>query len=139
MNEVQGTEELVRPKKKLNLTYVVGIVIILGFIAFAIPEFTKSMTPYLTSFKEVRTKHAGETVQVKGELIKNEITYDNNTMVFYIKDDTGDRLQCRFDGQRPGNLDQAPWIVVIGQYKDGVFYADRLNCKCPDKYEGQNK
>lgn len=125
----------------MNRTYIVGIVVILAFVAFAIPEFTKSVTPYVTDFNEVRTRHAGETIQVKGELIKDQITYDNNTMVFFIKDETGDKLQCLFNGSRPGNLDQAPWIVVVGSYDKGkaAFEANNLICKCPDKYEGQQK
>jgi cytochrome c-type biogenesis protein CcmE len=136
MSEVSTTEAPVR--KKRNNTYIIGVVVILGFVALAIPGLMSSMTKYVENIPEVSTKYAGQTIQVRGELIKDQITYDQSgAMVFFIKDEAGNKLKCRYSGTRPGNLDQAPWVVVQGAYENGIFQTKNLIVKCPDKYEGE--
>ncbi len=108
---------------------------ILGFLVFGLFSCRKSLTPYV-GFAEARA--SGKVVQVKGQLVEKQTSYDasSETFGFYLDDEKGERMKVLYKGVRPGNFDQATSIVAIGAYDGGVFRADQLLVKCPSKYQG---
>ncbi|MDO8589006.1 MAG: cytochrome c maturation protein CcmE [Armatimonadota bacterium] len=114
---------------------LIGALLIIGFLAIGAMGWVKSLTPYVSI---AEAKKSPTTVQAKGALLKDTISFDKEgALNFYIRDDsTGERLKVAYDGAKPGNLEQASHVVAVGTYHDGAFRADRLIVKCPSKYQG---
>ncbi|RMH95516.1 MAG: cytochrome c maturation protein CcmE [Calditrichaeota bacterium] len=120
----------------MQAKYIVGIVIIVGFMVFAAMKFTQSLTPYV-SLEEAKAK--GTTVQVKGVRVAGSEAYDAETKTFNFKlmDPNGQQIQVVYDGVKPSNFERAKEVVVIGRYRNGIFQAEDILVKCPSKYEAE--
>lgn len=114
--------------------YLIGIILIIIFALFAGWSFRSAMTPYV-SFAEA--KDLTGQVQVMGYFYGPEARYDSATgdLTFQLQDKEGTKANIVFAGAKPENFDEAESIVVIGQYQENVFRAQRLLLKCPSKYE----
>lgn len=114
---------------------VVGLALIVGFVAFGAGAFKASLTPYV-SFSQARA--TGDAVQVAGKLVEGSSFYDETggKLVFLLEDTQGDRMKVEFAGTKPGNFEEATQIVAIGRFTNGVFVAEKLLVKCPSKYQG---
>jgi|UniRef100_A0A7V1ZI43 cytochrome c-type biogenesis protein CcmE len=114
---------------------VVGLALIVGFVAFGAGAFKASLTPYV-SFAQARASQ--DAVQVAGKLVQGSSYYDeaNGKLVFVLEDTQGDRMKVEFAGTKPGNFEEATQIVAIGRFTNGVFAAEKLLVKCPSKYQG---
>ncbi len=115
--------------------YIIGGIIILGFTIWAALSFNASLTPYV-SISEA--KQSDNVVQVKGERVDSgHFDVNTNKFVFKIRDENGEVLQVVFDGAKPGNFEQASYVVCVGKYENGVFHARELLIKCPSKYQAE--
>ncbi|MCK4893137.1 MAG: cytochrome c maturation protein CcmE [Calditrichia bacterium] len=116
--------------------YIVGILIIVGFIAFAAINLSKSLTPYVSLDD---AKKSTKVVQVKGQRVVGSEHFDieNKVFTFSMADDKGEQFKVIYNGVKPANLEQAEEIVVIGRYTQGHFEADQLLVKCPSKYQAE--
>src|SRR4030042_1097994 len=110
--------------------YIVGIVIVLVFIAFAAINLSKSLTPYVSLTEAKKSK---KVVQVKGQRVAGSENFDMEKKIFSFKmtDDKGEQFEVVYHGVKPANLEQAEEIVVIGRYTQGLFEAEQLLVKCP--------
>jgi cytochrome c-type biogenesis protein CcmE len=118
--------------------YVIGGVLLLGFILLSASSFKQTLTPYV-SYDEARA--ANRMVQVAGALEKGSSSYhgDNQSLYFTLKDPkTQSVLRVRYKGVKPGNFEDAISIVAIGRFDAGAkeFEANKLLVKCPSKYQG---
>ncbi len=124
----------------MKAKYIIGILIIVGFVVFGAISLKKSLTPYV-SFAEA--KKTEETVQIIGKVVEGETYYDtlSQKLVFSLTDkNSPDQIKVIYNGVKPGNFDQATEIVAIGNYQEGAFHSDQLLVKCPSKYQGmENK
>lgn len=120
----------------MKVKYIVGILIIVGFIAFAAINLSKSLTPYVSLDD---AKKSTKVVQVKGQRVVGSEYFDieNKVFTFKMADDKGEQFQVIYNGVKPANLEQAEEIVVIGRYTKGHFEADQLLVKCPSKYQAE--
>lgn len=116
--------------------YIVGIVIVLVFIAFAAINLSKSLTPYVSLTEAKKSK---KVVQVKGQRVVGSENFDMEKKIFSFKmtDDKGEQFEVVYHGVKPANLEQAEEIVVIGRYTQGLFEAEQLLVKCPSKYQAE--
>jgi cytochrome c-type biogenesis protein CcmE len=116
--------------------YIVGIVIVLVFIAFAAINLSKSLTPYVSLTEAKKSK---KVVQVKGQRVVGSENFDMEKKIFSFRmtDDKGEQFEVVYHGVKPANLEQAEEIVVIGRYTQGLFEADQLLVKCPSKYQAE--
>ncbi|OGB66045.1 MAG: hypothetical protein A2Y94_14715 [Caldithrix sp. RBG_13_44_9] len=116
--------------------YIVGIVIVLVFIAFAAINLSKSLTPYVSLTEAKKSK---KVVQVKGQRVAGSENFDMEKKIFSFKmtDDKGEQFEVVYHGVKPANLEQAEEIVVIGRYTQGLFEAEQLLVKCPSKYQAE--
>ena len=116
-------------------TIIAIVVVVIAAIVGLSSLFTGGGMISYVSFGEART--AGSNVQVMGEILESGATYDTGTgsFIFYIANETGDRMKVVYSGTKPGNFDQATSVVCIGRYKDNAFHADKLLVKCPSKYQ----
>ena len=120
----------------MKVKYIVGILIIVGFIAFAAINLSKSLTPYVSLDD---AKKSTKVVQVKGQRVVGSEHFDieNKVFTFSMADDKGEQFKVIYNGVKPANLEQAEEIVVIGRYTKGHFEADQLLVKCPSKYQAE--
>jgi len=120
----------------MKVKYIVGILIIVGFVAFAAINLSKSLTPYVSLDD---AKKSTKIVQVKGQRVVGSENFDVEKKVFTFKmaDDKGEQFEVIYHGVKPANLEQAEEIVVIGRYVQGHFEAEQLLVKCPSKYQAE--
>ncbi len=116
--------------------YIIGVGIILVFIAFAGLKLKQSFTPYVSLQEAKRT---GGVVQVKGTRIPGSEKYDyqKKVFIFEMQDTSGEVFKVVYHGVKPSNFEQAMEVVAIGAYKNGVFEANQLLIKCPSKYQAE--
>lgn len=115
--------------------WVAGVIIILIFGGFAFYSFSSSLSPYVTLNEAAR---ASGQVQVIGTIVEEkEINFDLNTgrLEFYLADEEGTVAVVSYSGPRPDNLEESENVVIVGQYINGKFHAEKLLVKCPSKYE----
>jgi cytochrome c-type biogenesis protein CcmE len=117
----------------MRTKYIVGGAIIILFTIWTAVSFKKSLTPYVTISE---AKERGTIVQVKGERFDAGVfDVEKNVFRFKIKDEQGAVVEVIYDGPKPGNFDQATYVVCVGKYKDDKFYAKNILVKCPSKYQ----
>ena len=115
--------------------WIIGVIVILIFGGFAFYSFSSSLSPYVT-LNEAAT--ASGQVQVLGTIVEEkEISFDLETgrLEFYLADEEGTVTAVSYSGPRPDNLKESENIVIVGQYINGIFHAEKLLVKCPSKYE----
>lgn len=117
-----------------KIKYIIAGALILFFSILGFMSFKKTMYPYV-SIREA--KNQSQMVQVIGKPIPGRNGYNNTTMNFHfiIQDRNHDSMEVVYEGVKPGTFDEAPDVVVIGQYKINAFYATSLLTKCPSRYE----
>jgi len=117
--------------------YILAGVIVVGLVAFGYSSLSRSFTPYLETFAEVRTSDR-PYVKVPG-MVSGACKFDEKTKAFMfdLRDSKGDRMKVSYAGQKPFNFEQVKWVVVGGRYKNGVFNADDVSTKCPSKYSSR--
>jgi cytochrome c-type biogenesis protein CcmE len=123
---------------KKNRFYVLGGLLLLGFIGFSFMAFKDSMTPYVP-FE--RAREGTRMVQVAGALEKGSSAYvaESESLFFTLKDpQSSETLRVRYKGLKPANFEEAISIVAIGRFDTAAreFEADKLLVKCPSKYQG---
>ena len=124
----------------MKAKFIVGIVIIVVFVAWGINSFMSTTIKYV-SLADVSQSQG--VIQVMGKIDFDAVTYDtdNSRLIFEItdlEDESIDRrLKVIYSGLVPGNFEQATSVVARGQYLDGTLVADQLLVKCPSKYQGQ--
>ena len=121
----------------MKAKYIIGAIIIIIFIIWAGISFNKTLTPYVSLADAKKTQ---SIVQVKGKKVDNgRFDMDKNLFLFTMEDDFGEQIEVVYDGNKPGNFEQATEIVCVGRYKNGKFYAKELLVKCPSKYMEEGK
>lgn len=117
---------------------VIGIAVVLIFIAFGSYSFLQSNVEY-TDVAGAMQKH--KKVQLKGAWDKSKASYFDpatTQFTFYLVDDNGQECKVVLDGAAPNNFELATSIVAKGRFTDdGYFHASELLTKCPSKYEAQ--
>ncbi len=114
---------------------IVGITVIVIFVAFGAGAFKSSLTPYV-SFEKART--TVNAVQVAGALVPDSDVFDAEAsrLLFTLQDEHGDTLRVSYKGLKPGNFNEATQVVAIGRYNGSELEAEKLLVKCPSKYQG---
>ena len=114
---------------------IVGITVIVIFVAFGAGAFKSSLTPYVSFAKARSTANA---VQVAGALVPDSDVFDAEAsrLLFTLQDEHGDTLRVSYKGLKPGNFNEATQVVAIGRYNGTELEAEKLLVKCPSKYQG---
>jgi len=118
---------------KTNIKFVIGISLILFSIALAL-AFKSNVSPYLT-VSEVVERGEAYNVQVNGTIVPDSTKYfpENNTRIFMLTDGR-EKIKVVYSGAVTNYQEGIP-AVVVGDYKNGTFYAKKLLLKCPSKYQ----
>jgi len=121
--------------KKKN---IIGLVLIVGFIALAVMNFGSSVGGYMDFTQAEQT---GVKAHVVGTWVENEpISYDpaTNIFQFHMEDELGRVRKVHYLNPKPANFEDAEKLVIEGSVQGDVFVAEHILVKCPSKYNETN-
>lgn len=114
---------------------IIGVVLIVTFTSLLMYNFGNSISAYVDF--DTAARLGDRNVHVVGSWEKemqSGFSMETKTFSFHMKDELGTIKRVLYSKPKPNNFDQAERLVVIGQFKNGVFYADEMLMKCPSKY-----
>jgi len=128
----------------MKKSHIIGIVVI-AIAVFVIISTAGDASTYV-SFDEAKAlveSGSAKKVHVVGQLKKDdngEIVgvvpgEDKLTVTFLMVDNNQKTNKVFYNQPMPPDLKQSEQVVVIGKYKDDIFYANQILLKCPSKYE----
>ncbi|MFS1513698.1 cytochrome c maturation protein CcmE [Chengkuizengella sp. SCS-71B] len=85
-------------------------------------------------------KFQGRFLMTQGDLIENSIQWNADLieLSFQIEDEFGNNLSVVHQGVKPDNFSEDVIVIVEGfVHDDGTFTAEKVQTKCPSKYEGE--
>jgi cytochrome c-type biogenesis protein CcmE len=129
-----------RKVEAMNKTiYIIGAVLLLGFIGMGAMEMMRTQVPYLETVREVKAAPSGSQVQLIGTTVPSKTTYSagGGELLFLMKDKEGAAINVTFKGVKPSGFDSAPKVIVRGTVSGDNFTAESVQTKCPSKYEGK--
>lgn len=119
--------------------------IALAAVAFIIMMFStmpsagsKEIT--ISDLAENGSKFEGDYIMTQGLLNKDSVKWDADKLElrFEIYEENQGTLQIFHKGIKPDNFTEDVIVLVEGFIKeDGVFEAEKVQTKCPTKYEGE--
>lgn len=127
----------------MNAKYLIGSVIIVGFLAWGASAFFKTTVQYVSIDQAKKTT---QKVQVMGKVDVSSVKFASaeSRLEFSIYNfelsapEPGSLMPVVYYGTVPGNFDQAQSVVLKGKTSsDGQFVADQILVKCPSKYQGE--
>lgn len=131
----------------MKKSHIIGIVVI-AIAVFVIISTAGDASTYV-SFDEARALFESgnnKKVHVVGQLKKDangeimgvEMGKDKLTVTFLMVDNNQNTNKVFYNKPMPPDLKQSEQVVVIGQYKKDIFYANQILLKCPSKYEEES-
>ena len=131
----------------MKKSHIIGIVVI-AIAVFVIISTAGDASTYVT-FDEAKAlfeSGSGKKVHVVGQLKKDdqgeiigiEPSEDKLTVTFLMVDNNQKTNKVYYNKPMPPDLKQSEQVVVVGQFKNEVFYASQILLKCPSKYEEES-
>ncbi len=131
----------------MKKSHIIGIVVI-AIAVFVIISTAGDASTYV-SFDEAKAlseSGSNKKVHVVGQLKKNENgeivgvepSEDKLTVTFLMVDNNQKTDKVFYNKAMPPDLKQSEQVVVVGQYRDDIFYANQILLKCPSKYEEES-
>ena len=114
---------------------IIGVLLIVTFTSLLMYNFGNSISAYVDF--DTAAQFGDRNVHVVGSRDTAQVasfSMQTKTFSFYMKDELGVSKRVLYSKPKPNNFDTAERLVVIGQFKNGVFYADEMLMKCPSKY-----
>ena len=124
-----------------NKKVVIGIC----FIVFAIGMLLFTSMPS-ASVVEVKLRdltkseqHDNGYVLTQGMLKESSVQWDAKRMELSFElYDQKEKIRVYYTGAKPDNFSDGVIVIVEGEWREGVFYAEKVQTKCPSKYEGED-
>lgn len=112
---------------------ILGIVAIVAFTSLLMYNFGESISTY-TDFetaKEMSNAHVPGTWDNSQDYGFSKETLQ---FTFYMIDESGNSRKVIYPRPKPNNFEEADRLVVIGEMRGDVFFANEMLMKCPSKY-----
>lgn len=129
---------------KKNTKMLMGFsAIFIGIVILLIAATPGSSGTELTleEFIKEPLKFEDKYVMTQGNLIEDSVKWDADKIElrFNIQDEKGNILHVLHQGVKPDNFSEGVIVMVEGFVnKDGSFTAEKVQTKCPSKYEGED-
>jgi cytochrome c-type biogenesis protein CcmE len=95
----------------------------------------------IADLAENGSKYEGDYIMTQGLLNKESVKWDADKLElrFEIYEESEGTLQIFHKGIKPDNFSEDVIVLVEGfMNEDGVFEAEKVQTKCPTKYEGED-
>lgn len=122
--------------------------LIVGAIAVFIMFFTTMPTAgskelSINEIIQNSDTYESEYLMTSGLLNLETVKWDADKILLefelYEEDKSDEMLQVKYEGVKPDNFTDDVIVIVEGTLaKDGVFEAEKVQTKCPSKYEGED-
>ncbi len=112
---------------------IIGVLAIIGFTSLLMYNFGESISTYVDFEKaaDMNTAHVAGTWDSSRDY---GFSKETKRFSFYMTDESGNVRKVIYPKPKPNNFEQADRLVVIGEMRDNVFYANEMLMKCPSKY-----
>jgi len=117
----------------MNIKLVLGISSIVLFTSLLMYNFGNSINSYV-NFEQAADRGSAHVVGTWDDSRKWGFSRESMRFSFYMKDEDGNIRRVIYPKPKPNNFEQATQLVVIGEMKNNVFYANDMLMKCPSKY-----
>jgi len=126
-------------KNKMKKGPIITAVFTIVALVAVVTAFVTQASPFVTI---AQAKQSSDSqLHLAGDVVKDSL-YNNSRehlLIFKLKDENGDIITVKHNGEIPADLDQVKKVVAIGGVKDGDFVSSKLLVKCPSKYEAERK
>ena len=115
---------------------ITAIFTVLALVA-VVTAFVTQASPYVTIAQAKQSSDA--QLHLAGDVVPDTLRNDtrHHLLTFQLKDQKGDVILVKHNGEIPADLDQVKKVVAIGGVKNGEFQSTKLLVKCPSKYEAE--
>jgi cytochrome c-type biogenesis protein CcmE len=120
--------------KKANIVILIIIAAAISIIVSQFGKFSTYETFSSASEKPESTFHIVGFLDTSKTQVYDPIK-DPNNFTFYAKDKKGATHKVMFSGARPQDFEKSEQLVMTGYMKDGDFHCNKIQMKCPSKYE----
>lgn len=127
-----------------NKKIIAGLILIasaIGIMLFASVPSAGGKEISITELVNDGKQYKGEYVVTQGLLAAESVQWNSDEieLEFQIYDENDVRLPVFYPGIKPDNFSEDVIVIVDGIMNEkGVFEAERLQTKCPSKYEGED-
>jgi len=112
---------------------ILGIIAIVGFTSLLMYNFGESISTYV-DFERAEGMSSAHVAGTWDDSKDYSFSRETLQFSFYMKDESGNVRRVVYPKPKPNNFEQADRLVVIGEMKGDVFYANEMLMKCPSKY-----
>lgn len=117
---------------------IVGITAIVLFTSLLMYNFGSSISSYV-NFEQAASRNSAHVVGSWDASQEYGFSRETMQFSFHMTDEDGNVRKVVYPRPKPNNFEQATQLVVIGEMRNNVFYADEMLMKCPSKYnDGEN-
>lgn len=117
----------------MNFKLILGISSIVLFTSLLMYNFGNSIDSYV-NFEQAENRSSAHVVGSWDDSREWGFSMESMRFSFYMKDEDGNVRRVIYPKPKPNNFEQATQLVVIGEMKNDVFYANDMLMKCPSKY-----
>lgn len=117
----------------MNIKLILGISSIVLFTSLLMYNFGNSIDTYV-NFEQATDRGSAHVVGTWDDTQDWGFSRESMRFSFYMKDEDGNVRRVIYPKPKPNNFEQATQLVVIGEMKNDVFYANDMLMKCPSKY-----
>lgn len=112
---------------------ILGIVAIIAFTSLLMYNFGESISTY-TDFETAQEMNSAHVPGTWDSTQEYGFSKETMQFTFHMKDESGVVKKVVYPRPKPNNFEEADRLVVIGEMRDEVFYANEMLMKCPSKY-----
>lgn len=129
---------------KKNTKIIVGAALIFVSVIALLLIATPNLVGTEVSLLEIKNnpmQYQDGYILTQGLLNEDSIEWNPDVieLKFTIEDESGNSLAVKHHGVRPDNFSDGVIVILEGNMiEDGVFYAEKLQTKCPSKYESED-
>jgi cytochrome c-type biogenesis protein CcmE len=117
---------------------ILGVISIVLFTSLLMYNFGTSISTYV-NFEQAENRTSSHVIGVWER--SEEYGFNNQTMQFSfnMRDEDDNVRRVVYPRPKPNNFEQATQLVVIGEMRNNVFFANDMLMKCPSKYNDPNE
>ncbi len=117
---------------------ILGVISIVLFTSLLMYNFGTSISTYV-NFEQAENRTSSHVVGVWEKT--EDYGFNNQTMQFsfHMRDEDDNVRRVIYPRPKPNNFEQATQLVVIGEMRNNIFYANDMLMKCPSKYNDPNE
>lgn len=122
----------------MNIKLFLGIGSIVLFTSLLMYNFGNSIDTYV-NFEQAESRASSHVVGTWDDTEEWGFSRESMRFSFHMKDQDGNVRRVVYPRPKPNNFEQATQLVVIGEMRNNVFYANDMLMKCPSKYNDSSE